>query len=220
MISYTLDAQDIITSVNPAFQTFAEENNAPFSASDVLGRSIFKSVTGHSTRTLYEAIYRFVRESGVELQIPYRCDSPTHRRHMSMVISRAQANTLEVRNEQVECVEKTYPSVGVRHVASDAGRGIVRVARICSICNHLSLRDGEWLELDIAVETYRSYFDVENPYAVSMPCERCIAGIAQRTDAAQTRLVGSKHRTHHAIDDFVKMRKNVIPILRGERPEH
>ena len=85
---YVLDGHDAITSVSPAWLAFARENGAQeLTAQAVLGHSLWNFIQGAETVRLYQAILRRVRSNSSRVVVPFRCDSPTLRRHMRLEIS-------------------------------------------------------------------------------------------------------------------------------------
>ena len=92
---YRVDATDRINWVDSWWLAFARENGAPeLTADSVIGRSLWDFVSGADTRRLFKAIHERVRSSGAPVVLPFRCDSPSLRRHMRLTISREESQQL------------------------------------------------------------------------------------------------------------------------------
>ena len=92
---YALDGSDVIVSLGEAWLRFARENGAPeLCRESVVGRSLWEYVTGDTTRQLYQAIFRRVRDRGETLVLPFRCDSPERFRFMELAIGCGEGSEL------------------------------------------------------------------------------------------------------------------------------
>ena len=88
-ISYSIDGDDRLRSVNPAFQRFAQANDAPELTEGVAGRPIWDFITGAEVSAVYQELFTRVRTTRRSVSFPYRCDSPAERRDLWMEIGRA-----------------------------------------------------------------------------------------------------------------------------------
>ena len=93
-VIYSIDADDRITAVNQEWGRFAEANGGNPDPAAVVGRKLWDFIIDEGNRRLYQAMVHCVRQRVAPLHIPFRCDSPTVERHMTMTI--APGNLAEV----------------------------------------------------------------------------------------------------------------------------
>jgi hypothetical protein len=87
-VRYQVDADDRIRFVDAEWIAFARQNAAAELDTDaVLDRSLWQFVVGKETRHLYQMIFTGVRERLSEKTVPFRCDSPTRRRYMELLVA-------------------------------------------------------------------------------------------------------------------------------------
>jgi hypothetical protein len=85
-VSYIVDAQKQITFCNPAWDTFAIENEAPELANDgVIGTNLFQWIPPF-LQTSYEAMFLEVEKTGQLRDLSYNCSSSTVFRTFQMLI--------------------------------------------------------------------------------------------------------------------------------------
>jgi hypothetical protein len=179
VIRYEIDAADRITAVGDRWLAFARENDAPsLTPEAVLGRSLWDFVAGDQTRVLYQEILRRVREHGVQIILPFRCDSPAYRRWMRLVITPRGEGSV-----RLDCVlERKLErlNLGILDPASRRSRDELP---ICSCCKRVAV-ESDWLEPEDAVT--RLYELAEEPYPrlSHVVCEACEAA-AKRAIASE-----------------------------------
>ena len=86
-IIYSIDADDRIVEVNEEWSRFASANGGNPDPEAVIGRKLWEFIIDEGNRSLYRAMVRCVRNRLAPLQFPFRCDSPTVERHMTMTIA-------------------------------------------------------------------------------------------------------------------------------------
>jgi len=86
-IIYRIDAEDRISEVNDAWCRFAEENGGNPDPASVLGRPLWGFIVDEGNRSIYRSMVHAVRHKVSPLLIPFRCDSPTEERHMTMTLA-------------------------------------------------------------------------------------------------------------------------------------
>lgn len=97
--SYILNSDNIITSVNGVWDEFALLNNGTFATKDyVLGRSIWSFVSGSELTTYLNAIVFSTRRQQRAIEIKYRCDSRSMRRHCIMRVAPIENAHLEIKH--------------------------------------------------------------------------------------------------------------------------
>lgn len=86
-VIYRIDAEDRITEVNDEWCRFAEANGGDPDPASVLGRPLWNFILDEGNRSIYRNMVRTVRQRVAPLLIPFRCDSPTEERHMTMTLA-------------------------------------------------------------------------------------------------------------------------------------
>jgi hypothetical protein len=166
---YRIDESDVITHVSPQWLEFAETNEAPeLTADNVLGKPIWHFITGPSTRTFYEALYRNLRFRRSEIMIPFRCDSPTVIRQMTLTLRPLGAGTIECEGR----LDHTQTREPITILFRWAARSDEKIP-ICSLCRRLDL-NGEWVEVREAVVRRRFFNNVPVPRLEETVCPTCI----------------------------------------------
>ncbi|NQU49755.1 MAG: hypothetical protein HQ519_13975 [Planctomycetes bacterium] len=85
VFSYRIDSEDKILAVSAEWLRFAKENMAAdLEREFVVGRSLWQFITGDEVKHLYEIIFERARQTGDQIALPFRCDSPTERRFMEL----------------------------------------------------------------------------------------------------------------------------------------
>lgn len=168
VVSYTIDADDIIVQVSPTWQNFAQENYAVgLTEREVVGHSLWEFIKDESTRSLYRVLLRAVRAKKHPISFPFRCDSPRVRRYMVMNITPHPDNSLSFTNELVETRSRN-PEIFFQ---SKLGSNKLYYV-MCSVCNKVRpYEDLEWMEVE---EAFSSMAHVDEPvHVVYEVCESC-----------------------------------------------
>jgi hypothetical protein len=138
-----IDDRDVVTYVNEQWMGFAHANGAERLPLQVIGRSLWDFIARDETKSFYARAIEHVRRKGVALQIPFRGDSPSCRRHMEMRIEPTSAGEIEFRSFVIrEDERQPVPLLDV-----DVPRADWEVLTICSVCRK-ALTGDRWLELE------------------------------------------------------------------------
>ena len=86
-VIYRIDADDRIMEVNDEWRRFAEANDGNPDPAAVLGRPIWDFIGDDGNSSIYRSMVHAVRSKVAPLLIPFRCDSPTQERHMTMTLA-------------------------------------------------------------------------------------------------------------------------------------
>ncbi len=146
---YHIDAGDIITAVNDAWDEFALENEAPhLTRQGVIGRALWDFIAGAETQHLYRILFQRVRESRQPIVIPFRCDAPDRRRHMEMHLMPEEDGGITFTNRVLRLEKRPV----VRLLERSAPRSSDFVT-MCGWCKKLRLPDGRWAEVEEAIRS-------------------------------------------------------------------
>jgi len=157
------------TSAN--WDRFARENGAPeLTDGRVLGHPLWEYIEGDGTRAVYAAVIEWVRATGREIVLPFRCDSPDVRRFMELRMKPSPKQELEVVAELLREEPRSY--VGLLDPRRPrAGEAI----RICSFCKRVEIRGSEWLEVEDATTALELSDDAPYPPLDHSVCPDCEA---------------------------------------------
>lgn len=141
-ITYRIDADNYVESINGPWSDFAEENcAAELSATEQLsGRSIWSFIRGTEIKTLYQQIFDEVRMKQTEFRMPFRCDSPNFQRNMSLTVSYAGENKLDVSSNLDQERSQLYVPLLEHNAALTKG-----YIDCCSVCRRFSDGNDVWL---------------------------------------------------------------------------
>jgi hypothetical protein len=165
---YRLDASDRIVYVSPDWLRFAQENEAPeLTETAVIGASLWDFVSGNETRVLYEALLDNLRTGRAEVQIPFRCDSPTVVRHMTLTLRSAPCRSIECEGRLDRAEYR--PSVELlSRTAARSGESI----DVCGMCRRLMVH-GAWVETREAIVQMRLFTEPPVPALKETVCPDC-----------------------------------------------
>jgi hypothetical protein len=167
---YVLDSNDIIVHISDNWTAFAEKNQAgnSCSADKVLNRPIWQFISGEETKHLYEIIMNKVRENNIEVNLPFRCDSPDKRRYLELHIAPANDGWLEFTSKVVR--EEGRKTVELLDSSIPRSSNTIKM---CCMCKQIRLPEGLWLEAEDAIAELR-LFDRQNLPAIShVHCSTC-----------------------------------------------
>lgn len=144
---YTLDASDLISTVSAEWVSFARENEAPGLTPDqVVGHPLREFISDEETRLLYQVLMNKVRKTREPLSVKFRCDSPTLRRFMELLIEPMEKEGLRLTGHLLA----SEP----RDAAILLDCGVPRDQEFllsCSWCKRVQV-GGEWVEVEKAIE--------------------------------------------------------------------
>jgi hypothetical protein len=142
LLTYEIDASDTIVRTGADWDAFATANGAAPLA-QVRGRRLWDFLSLEAAG-LYRIVVDRVREGGISITLPYRCDAPTLRRFCTVTVwpqprggVHFDARTLRVERRPA-----------VRLLDPQAPRSEVFVS-VCSWCKRVAAP--EWMEIEDAV---------------------------------------------------------------------
>lgn len=141
--TYHLDEEDRLVAVGGAWDTFAQENDGLCTdAHDVVGRSLWDFVKGDPTRMWVDVLLRQARSKREALERPYRCDSPTLRRFMTMCIVPEPNGLLRVEHHLLRIEQRPVPVYIYHHT----GQSPEIISLRCSFCGRIKVGPTVWEE--------------------------------------------------------------------------
>jgi hypothetical protein len=166
---YRVDAADVLVWVDAWWLAFARENGAPeLTEAFVLGRNLWEFVADCTTRKLYQRIHSRVRSTKKTVVVPFRCDSPTVRRHMRLTIYGEDSDQLLYEGmltrvetgPRLEVLDPSYPR-------SDA------LLTMCSCCKRALIESSGWLEVEDAAARLGLFEKPKAPRLSYTICQDC-----------------------------------------------
>jgi hypothetical protein len=145
---YTVDPQDVITSVCPLWLAFARENGATqLTREAVVGRSLWDFIAGDETQQLYRTLLQRVRARNASTVVPFRCDSPTLRRYMRLELTPEPNGSVQF-DGVLERVEQTVPY----NLLDQNFPRSMQMLTLCSCCKRILMENYGWLEIGAVAE--------------------------------------------------------------------
>lgn len=168
---YAIDRHDLIKQVCPLWLAFARENGAPqLSHESVTGRSLWEFIDGAETKRLYQAILARVRTSILQVVLPFRCDSPTLRRHMRLEITPQPDDCIQFEG----VLERAEPTTPFSLLESTFPRSH-HMLTLCSFCKRVLVETCGWLEIEDAVVRLHLLEKRKVPRLCNTVCPKCAA---------------------------------------------
>lgn len=177
-VVYRVDADDVITRVNAAWDAFATANGAPALATHAVGTSVWAHVGGAETQELYATVYAEVRRSGRTVVLPFRCDAPAEQRWMQLTVRSLGRGHLQVASTLIRRAVRPPVSLLDPAVPRDAAR-----LCMCSWCKRVRPDDGPaaepqpWVDVEALPDAAPRAGSSGIPHVVHDVCPDCAAGV-------------------------------------------
>ena len=168
VVEYSINADDIVITVDEDWAAFAKENNAPELAEMVPTQPLWSYFDSNEVRDLWRLLIGRVRANQAQAQVPLRCDAPDMRRWFEMTITPEPNNVVRFRSVLV--FEEPRPAVALldEHVARDRDAPVVPV---CSWCGEG--HDGsQWRQIEELVRDLRLLEDLMPTVSYGI-CPKC-----------------------------------------------
>lgn len=180
---YQVDASDRLTWVDPWWLAFAQENGAPeLTEERVLGRCLWDFLGDDTTRAFYEEVHNHVRAKSKAVVLPFRCDSPTLKRHMRLSITPGDAGSLHYKSTLVgvePCGPLTMLNAAVVPTAD--------FVTMCSCCKRCLIEAHGWLEVEDVICLFAALNRQPTPglrYTICSACAESLQEMLTNGDAA------------------------------------
>jgi len=151
VVEYSIDADDIVITVDEDWAAFARENDAPELVELDPARTLWSYFDSEEVRDLWRLLIERVRAKQAQARVPLRCDAPHMRRWFEMTITPEPDNIVHFRSVLV--FEQPRPTVSLLgpHTERDNEAPAVPV---CSWCG--KGHDGSrWREIEELVRDLR-----------------------------------------------------------------
>lgn len=163
-----IDQNDVIVFVDEGWKAFARENDSAHLAEEALGTLLWDSIAGDDVREIYRAILSRVRVHDESFSFPFRCDSPSHRRHMHMRV--VPCGHLNV--EFVTTLLKEEPRDVSIIAMQDYRSASEEILRMCSWCKKIQLEKA-WEDIDTTISQLEIFMKPLAAPISHVICEDC-----------------------------------------------
>lgn len=167
---YRVNSEDFITSVDDNWDRFARENSTPELVGTVVGTWLWKHLTGSTVLDLNRAIVTRVRKSGNSVAYPFRCDAPTRRRDMELILRPLSEGDVEFESWVMRETPREPILLFDHHVHRSS-----ELITMCAWC--LKVKTTDWVEAEVAIAQH-DWFAAEHIPGISHGiCPQCFAAM-------------------------------------------
>ncbi len=170
-VVYQVDGEDRLTHVNDQWDKFAAENTAQSLASpQVINQPIWHFITGGDIQLIYQVLFERARATKNPINFPYRCDSAQMKRYMHMsIVPFRESMDIQLYSRELRLVPQ-QKVVKLQFLDENALK--VNALLRCSMCNSFFV-EGEWLELEFALQEEDLFVKEGKLRVISSVCGRC-----------------------------------------------
>jgi hypothetical protein len=167
-LTYVIDHEDRLVSIDEGFREFAAENGWD-GTGEALGRSLWEFVAGEEMQKLQRMLIRRIRDGIEPVELPFRCDSPEATRTMSMRIASRSAGrfvafTSRLIAEQQR--DRRQPQL------SAPARRDEETLTMCGWCDRF-LVAGDWVPVEVAAAALDLFLSARLPAISHGACPDC-----------------------------------------------
>lgn len=207
---YRIDRNGTINYVNLQWLSFACENNAAnLNRDTVLGQSLAHYIAGKETQYLYDVLIHKVRTVRKPLWIPFRCDSPSLRRYMELMLSPLPHGGIEFATRIV----KQEPRLAVPALDAAQPRS-KRFVVMCSWCKRVRVED-KWCSIETALHRLQLFESLPLPALSHGLCGDCKKTIYQQIQQSTSTAADSHGGADGGADSGANGGANPRPAAHG-----
>ena len=167
---YVVDRSDRIESVSEAWLRFAEVNGAPeLTREAVIGNSLWAFVRSSDTQSFYRALFHRVRFKKIEVNLPFRCDSPDLLRFMVLHVRLGSKGRLKLSGRLLREAKRAHVP-RINEFLGDSEQRFV----MCSICKRVNAF-GAWVEPEVAAQRFHVFETIHEAEIQHGVCDQCRA---------------------------------------------
>ncbi|WLD59031.1 hypothetical protein NFC81_04405 [Salinispirillum sp. LH 10-3-1] len=158
---------------------FAQTNDgAELMRPEILGQSLWDSITDPETCMIYQKIVARVRE-GRLASFTLRCDGPECRRLLEMKISAVPDGSVEFESRTIRVEDRDPVALLSRNIPRST-----ELLRVCAWCNRIDVGFGsnDWVEIEDATERLQLFELAKLPQLTHAMCEACSESMTDQVD--------------------------------------
>ncbi len=172
---YHLDDHDCLSFIDAQWDVFALQNDSPHLINScVLAKPLFSFISNRETDHLYRLLVAKVRQEQCKIHFSYRCDSPTHKRFMSMTMYPLGDNQVGFLSR----LDWQIPSQKLQILDVRCPRSL-QLITMCSWCKKIKLADHAWCEIDVAVDVLKLFEKAILPRISHGVCPECYTAVME-----------------------------------------
>jgi hypothetical protein len=150
---YEVDKKDFLVAVSPDWDELViASNNLKLLGRAIIGKSLSEFISGDVSNMFTETMIQAARVRQQPIIKPYRCDSPTHKRIMQMILTPFLDGRVRIAHELVSETPWLHP----KNMRTVTNRQRISKIKRCTMCNNL-LDGDEWVTLDRYLENHSEY---------------------------------------------------------------
>ncbi|MCH8537333.1 MAG: hypothetical protein LAT66_06115 [Alkalimonas sp.] len=179
IVRYGIDAEDNISFVDEGWSRFAQENDgAELMPPEILGQSLWDSITDPETCHIYQKIVSRVRQ-GKLARFTLRCDGPASRRLLEMKIRAASDGSVEFELRTIRVEDREPVALLSRKMPRST-----ELLRVCAWCNRMDVGYGtnDWVEVEDATERLQLFELKRLPQLTHGICKDCLESMTDTMD--------------------------------------
>jgi hypothetical protein len=171
-LSYTIDADDTIVSVDEGFLSFASQNLWT-GAETSIGRPLWDFVSGPAVQWAQRSLLSRVRDTDRPIRLPFRCDAPALRREMTITIHPNGPDGTVTFSTHVDW-ETIRPAQALIDPRRSPRSGWVEM---CAWCDRFRA-NGRWCEVEATTRTLEATAEGVLPRITQGLCSACTETLA------------------------------------------
>lgn len=168
VVSYSIDAADVVISVDDGWDAFASENDATDLTGMVSAAPIWDSFNSDEVRDLWRMLVEQVRARQTAAHVPIRCDAPHVRRWFDITVTPESAGVVNFRSVLV--FEEPRSDVALLDAGTERNTQAEAVP-VCSWCAR-GQSGSKWLDIEDLVRESR-LLESEMPSVSHGICPTC-----------------------------------------------
>ena len=167
---YRIDRADTIVAVSSNWRSFAADNlwHGVRQADDVIGRPLWDFIQGSDTRLLYQELFRRIRAGRPCQPLSFRCDAPSERRWLELVLDRLPEDGIGFTSQTVRTERRSS-----LWLLEEGRRRSKNFVTICSLCKRIRVSLEEWADLEEGLLRLRLFESDEMPFVNHGVCPAC-----------------------------------------------
>jgi len=180
---YQIDSTDTIVSVSDNWYTFADANawGSSLRPEEVVGHKLWNFIQDPETRHLYQNLFSRVREGIHSRPIPFRCDSPSERRFLELLIEARPDDQIKITTKIVRSESRS--PIGLLDADTKRSRDFVTV---CSMCKKIKVLPGQWAEIEEGLAHLGIFEGEKVPQLTHGLCPSCYQAAMRELDDIET----------------------------------
>ncbi|MCX7770323.1 MAG: hypothetical protein N2202_04480 [Proteobacteria bacterium] len=180
LIIYRINNDDIIYSIEGAWDKFALENDGlpDNKSTNILGNPLWRYIKDFETKHIYKLIIDHVRLLKKEITIPIMCDGPDTKRFLDLTIIPLDNGKIEFQSLIKKEVKRKPVSI-LKKIVKREGNFL----KMCSYCKTIKVDETTWMETAKAVKYLKIFNKPVLPHISHGICPDCYNNIMKELES-------------------------------------